>query len=278
MEYAIQQKINKLSKLYNYFEGKTAIKILSSMSEEEKQIVLSDPTVQQTILRIDDVDVLRTIFRKSPAFFQEVMFSNEKVQDILIAPKKSLKRKELFENYNKRDYVFSEDNLRQLEVFLHTIKSPKVYEQLVESKFFQRIVALCFEKQLKKSFFRGIDEVKLFYNIVNDDEIFKTRAPRRRNIIKIFNNVSDHILLPDDYDKIIDKPSDFIRSKRWISKEFEKVYIDKRTLSLFSTEMIEELLEFENVDDEFIKDFLKMILFQQLKRIIMTLIKYLHIY
>ena len=257
MEYAIQQKINKLSKLYNYFEGKTAIKILSSMSEEEKQIVLSDPTVQQTILRIDDVDVLRTIFRKSPAFFQEVMFSNEKVQDILIAPKKSLKRKELFENYNKRDYVFSEDNLRQLEVFLHTIKSPKVYEQLVESKFFQRIVALCFEKQLKKSFFRGIDEVKLFYNIVNDDEIFKTRAPRRRNIIKIFNNVSDHILLPDDYDKIIDKPSDFIRSKRWISKEFEKVYIDKRTLSLFSTEMIEELLEFENVDDEFIKDFLK---------------------
>lgn len=257
MEYAIQQKINKLSKIYNYFEGKTAIKILSSMSEEEKQIVLSDPAVQQTILRIDDVDVLRTIFRKSPAFFQEVMFSNEKVQDILIAPKKSLKKKELFENYNKRDYVFSEDNLRQLEVFLHTIKSPKVYEQLVESKFFQRIVALCFEKQLKKSFFRGIDEVKLFYNIVNDDEIFKTRAPRRRNIIKIFNNVSDHILLPDDYDKIIDKPRDFIRSKRWTSKEFEKVYIDKRTLSLFSTEMIEELLEFENVDDEFIKEFLK---------------------
>ena len=142
------------------------------------------------------------------------MFNNEKVQDILIAPKKTLKRKELFANYNKRDYAFSEDNIRQLEVFLHTIKSPKVYEQLVESKFFQRIIALCNDNQLKKSFFRGIDEVKLFNNIVSDDEIFKTRAPRRRNILTIFKNVSDHILLSDDYDKIIADPSDFIRSKR----------------------------------------------------------------
>lgn len=257
MEYAVEQKINKLSKMYNYFGNKKAIKILSSMSEEEKQIVLSDSTVQETILRIDDVDVLRTIFRKSPAFFQEVMFSNEKVQDILIAPKKSLKRKELFTNYNKKDYVFSNDDIRQLEVFLHTIKSPKVYEQLVESKFFQRIIALCYDKQLKKSFFRGLDEVKLFNNIVSDDEIFKTRFPRRRNILTIFNKVSDHILLSDDYDKIIDKPRDFIRRKRCNSSDFERVYIDKRTLSLFSTEMIEELLEFENVDDEFIKEFLK---------------------
>ncbi len=257
MEYAIQQKINKLSKIYNYFEGKTAIKILSSMSVEEKQIVLSDPTVQETILRIDDVDVLRTIFRKSPAFFQEIMFSNEEIQDILIAPKKSLKRKDLFINYNIKDYVFSSDNLRQLEVFLHTIKSPKIYEQLVESKFFQRIIALCTDKQLKKSFFNGIDEVKLFNNIIFDDEIFKTKTPRKRNILTIFNNVSDHILLSNDYDKIITNPKEFIRNKRYHSSDFEKVYIDKRTLSLFSTEMIEELLKFKNVDDNFIKEFLK---------------------
>ena len=194
MEYAIQQKIDKLSKMYNYFEGKKAIKIISSMTIEEAEIVLSNPKVQEIIFRIDDVDTLREIFRKSPAFFQEVMFSNEKTQDLLISPKKSLKRKELITNYNNRDFVFSEKEIRELEAFLHTIKSPKIYEQIVDSKFFQRIVPMFYEKQINKSFFRGMDVVKLFYNIINDDEIFNTRKSRRRNIIEVFNKVSNHIL------------------------------------------------------------------------------------
>ncbi len=194
MEYAIQQKTDKLSKMYNYFEGKKAIKIISSMTIEEAEIVLSNPKVQEIIFRIDDVDTLREIFRKSPAFFQEVMFSNEKTQDLLISPKKSLKRKELITNYNNRDFVFSEKEIRELEVFLHTIKSPKIYEQIVDSKFFQKIVPMFYEKQINKSFFRGMDVVKLFYNIINDDEIFNTRKPRRSNIIEVFNKVSNHIL------------------------------------------------------------------------------------
>lgn len=194
MEYAIQQKTDKLSKMYNYFEGKKAIKIISSMTIEEAEIVLSNPKVQEIIFRIDDVDTLREIFRKSPAFFQEVMFSNEKTQDLLISPKKSLKRKELITNYNNRDFVFSEKEIRELEVFLHTIKSPKIYEKIVDSKFFQRIVPMFYEKQINKSFFRGMDVVKLFYNIINDDEIFNTRKPRRSNIIEVFNKVSNHIL------------------------------------------------------------------------------------
>ncbi len=37
MEYAIQQKIDKLSNMYNYFEGKKAIKIISSMTIEEAE-------------------------------------------------------------------------------------------------------------------------------------------------------------------------------------------------------------------------------------------------
>lgn len=194
MEYAIQQKTDKLSKMYNYFEGKKAIKIISSMTIEEAEIVLSNPKVQEIIFRIDDVDTLREIFRKSPAFFQEVMFSNEKTQDLLISPKKSLKRKELITNYNNRDFVFSEKEIRELEVFLHTIKSPKIYEQIVDSKFFQKIVPMFYEKQINKSFFRVMDVVKLFYNIINDDEIFNTRKPRRSNIIEVFNKVSNHIL------------------------------------------------------------------------------------
>ena len=39
------------------------------MNEKEKQIVLSETSVQQTILKIDDVNVLREIFKRSPIFF-----------------------------------------------------------------------------------------------------------------------------------------------------------------------------------------------------------------
>ena len=185
------------------------------------------------------------------------MFDNEKVQDKLLSPIRSLDRKKLFENYNKKEYVFSKYDLKQLENFLHTIKSPKIYEQLIESKYFQRIIALCHENQLEKSFFRNIDEVKLFNNIINDAEIFETRLSRKRNIIKIFNNVSNHILLPDNYDKIISNTNEFIRNKKWNFREYEKVYIDQRTLSLLSHGMIGQLLEFENIDKESVKNFLK---------------------
>ena len=256
MEYIIQQKINELSKIYNYFESATAIKILSTMSEEEKQIVLSDPKVEDAILNIDDRDILRTIFGESPAFFQEIMFNNEKVQDILISPTKSLKRKELFQNYYK-DYSFSNEDIRQLEVFLHSIKSSKIYDQIIENKFFQRIIALCNNRQLTKSFFKDLDEVKLFYNIINDTEIFKTRKSRKKAILKIFNMASDHILLSDDYDQILDNPRDFLRNKRIFLSESPKIYIDKKTLSLFSTDIMEALLIFNNIDKEFIKNFLK---------------------
>lgn len=257
MEYALEQKIKKLSKMYNYFDKKIAIKLLSSMSEEEKTIALQDTKVQNTILKISDVDILRTIFKKSPAFFQEVMFENEFIQDTLISPTRTLNREDLIKNYNKKDYSFSPESLRELEVFLHTIKSDKVNEQLIDNKFFQRIIACCYADQLKRSFFRNIDEIKLFYNIINDEEIFKTRSYRRKNIITMFNNISDHVLLPNDYEKVIEKPTDFIIFKGWKLRELECIYIDEHTLSILSNEMLEELAEYDNIDINFLTNYLK---------------------
>lgn len=264
----LDKKISILSQTSNYYarsgmgnnrqkmRNGRAVKILPNITEEEAQIIFNIPEVQNAIFNIDNTEILRTIFRRVPTFFQELMFNNEKIQDSLLAPRQSLKRKELFESYKTTDIVFNEEELRQLENFLHTIKSPRMFEQVVDSKYFQRIVALCSDKQLKTSFFRGIDEIKLFYNIINDDEIFKTRISRRKNILTIFNNVSDHVLLSDDYDKIID-PGEFIRKKRCHSANYEKVIVDKRTLSLMTTDMIKELLEFKNADTKFIQDFLE---------------------
>ena len=256
-DYAINDAIEKLSKMYNYFDSKKAIKIIEKLTEEEARIVLTNSAVQETIFKITDVDKLRTIFRKSPAFFQEIMFANEEIQDRLISPKRGLTRQELITNYNKKDFVFNDKEIRELEVFLHTIKSKKLYDQLVESKFFQRIVPCFFEKQVSKTLFRGIDTVKLFHNIVNDDEIFKTRKPRRRNVLEIFNKVSDHVLLPSDYQSIIQDGPKFIQSKKWKCSDVKRIYIDDKTLSLLTTPMLEQLLEFENIDNEYITNYLR---------------------
>ena len=48
-DYALEQTIDKLSKLYNYFESKKAIKTIESLTEEEAQIVLNNKEVQETI-------------------------------------------------------------------------------------------------------------------------------------------------------------------------------------------------------------------------------------
>ena len=263
----LDKKIFILSRSYNYYaksnmgnnrekmrNGK-AIKILPSITEEAK-IIFNNPEVQSAIFGIENTEILRTIFRKVPAFFQEIMFNNEKIQDHLLAPRQSLTRKKLFEIYNTSTIFFNEKELRSLANFLHTIKSPKIYDQVIESKYFQRIVALCSEEELKPSFFRGMNTEKLFYNMIYDDEIYKTKVYRKKAIHEILNGVSNHILLADDYDKVVN-PVGLIKWKRWKSFEKEKVIVDKRTLSLMTSEMINELLEFENVDTNFIKEFLE---------------------
>lgn len=255
--YAIQQQINKFTKKYNYCDSRVALKLLAKMKEEDKVIILSDPLVQKTIMGIDDGEVLRAIFRNSPTFFQEIMFNDQHIQDILIAPDKFIKRKSLFQDYNSRNFRFADASIRELETFIHTIKSNQVKEQLIDNKVFQRIVVLCSEKQLRKSFFRTIDEVKLFYNIVNDEEIYNTKTSRKRNILTVFNNVSPHILLTDDYDKVISDINGFMRTKCWNSREYPRVFIDKRTLGLFKKDMLEGLLEFQNIDRELVESLLK---------------------
>ena len=73
----------------------------------------------------------------------------------------------------------------------------------------------------------------------------------------MFNKVSSHILLPDDYQSVISDGTQFIKTKRWKSSEFERVHIDDRTLSLLTTPMLEELLEFSNIDNEYITNCLR---------------------
>lgn len=254
MDFVLEEKIKKLSKECNYSDSKTALKIISSLTSKEAEIVLGDPSVIHTILHIKDVDLLKTIFRNSPVFFQEIMFSDIKVQNLLLTPRKYLTAERLEKEYNGRNFYFSDKEIRNLEVFLGTIKSPKVFDQLIENKFFQRILMCCNAKSVSQKMFRHIDEVKLFNNIISDSEIFDTKPSRKKNILELFNKISDHVLLSDDYSSFISDGIKLIQLSRWNSK---RVIIDQRTLSLLTTPMLAQLLEFPGIDLNFIKSFLK---------------------
>lgn len=254
MDFIIENQIQKLNKAYNYSDSKSALKILSSLTSDEAEIVLRDSSVIHTILHIQDVDVLKTIFRKSPSFFQEIMFLDLNVQNLLLTPRKYLTAERLEKEYNGRNFYFSDKEIRGLEVFFGTIKSPKVFDQLIENKFFQRILMCCNEKSVSQKMFKHIDEVKLFHNIISDSEIFDTKPSRKKNCLELFNKISDHVLLSDDYASFISSGVKLIQLTRWNSK---RVIIDQKTLSLLTTPMLAQLLECPGIDLDFIKSFLK---------------------
>lgn len=240
----------------SYSGSRDALKLLAKMNDDEKIMVLSNQEVQKVILSIENGEILKNIFRKSPAFFQEIMFSSEHIQDILISPDKLIDRNSFFANYNVWNYNFKDESIRKLEAFIHTIKSPLVKSQLIENKLFQRIVVLCSERQLKKSFFRTIDEVQLFYNIISDPDIYDTKIWRKKNIINVFNNVSDHILLPDDFNDVIPSFCEFVRYKSLVAQGFPRTILDDRTFKLFNKDMLESLLDISNLDHKPIENVL----------------------
>ena len=240
----------------NQTKSGIALKLLLELSEEELNVVLNNQNVINTIMSINDTAVLRAVFRKVPAFFQEKMFENERVQDCLISPRPLLDRKKLARIYNVENITFDYNEIRELENFLQTIKSPKIQEQIIENKFFQRIIALCSYKQIREPFFRGLDVVKLFHNITQDKDIYDTRKPRKRNIIRAFNDASNHILLPDDYYRVL-KQTDFMAGKKRRFQNCDKIIVDKKTLSIMTPNMIKKILEYDNIDMDLIVEFLK---------------------
>lgn len=277
MELTLEEKIEKLSDLSLYGNGSCSnenIKIISSLSFDEAQIILRSPSVIHTIFEIQSVDILRNIFRKTPSFFQEIMFSDIDIQNRLLIPRDGLTDSVLMKNFNRVEYFLTPKEIRKLEVFIHTIKSPKIFEQLIENKFFQRILTICNNTSIDRSFFENIDEVKLFYNIIHDPDIFNTKCHksiddtffgRKRNILNIFNKVSCHVLLSEDYQSFVISEICLLNLKGWTCAAGEKILVDKETLSLFNEQLLDRLLYYKNIDYDLIRDFFREKFYSKIK-------------
>ncbi len=252
--------INKLSKSFNYVGNNIAIDILNTLSDEKLNIVFNNENVKNTILKIKDFTTLRKIFKIAPAFFQEIMFENIDIQNLLIQPRTSLNAKQMLESYKKIDITFRAEELAKIENFLNSIKSDKVRRQIIENKFFQMILPFFYDKQLELNFFKNIDVVQLFKNITNDEFIFKnTRTYRKRNILRLFNKVSNHLLLVENYNQIINEDYySFLCRKKAFDRDGVQIIIDDDMFELIDIYTLNRFLDaFSNIDKEFIMNKLK---------------------
>lgn len=254
MEYLVQEKVNKLRKMYNYKSNK-ALDIIKTLHDDEYQIVLNDNLIQSVIFGIDNKKMLREIFKYSPTFFQEKMFSNERVQFMLLIPRSTLDYKEFISNYHKKDYVFSNDEIMGLEKFLKTIKSDNILKNFSNYKIVKMLIPLIYEKQITEDFLENVDKKELFYEIINDESLYNTRISRKKNIVNVFNKISNYILLPYDYDKLIEH--NFLSSKSWQFRNREDLIIEDGVLDIVDKEFLIQLLDITNLNTDLIKKRLK---------------------
>ena len=240
-----------------YRSGK-ATKIMYSLSPDEADILFHNEEVKKAIFNVTNPDVLRTIFKRVPDYLQEEMASNQKILNLLVSPRNSLSPKELKEQYPKNDLVFQPEEVKKIEDFIHSIKSDKVREELIKNKTFHRFIMLCFDKQLRPSFFYGLDVKELFFNIINESDIYKTRRFRKRNLLEIVNRASDHLLIPDDFYEL-DVRDGFIWHK-FNDESYgrkKEVIVDGRALSLLSHSSVNTILQSKCTDQQAVTNILK---------------------
>lgn len=250
----LDKKIFKLTKTYNYLKGDKVLTILSNLNEEDTEVVFNEEKVKKALLSINNTELLRKIFRNSSVHVQEKIFEIEELQEKLLIPHITLSYSAIKDNYNKKDFYFNNKEVREFETFLHTIKSEKIRNEIIDNKVFKILIPLFKEEQLRRTSFKNIDGVKLFYNIISDPELYSTTTKRKLNIIKIFNKTTNHILLPEDYKLILKDENKFISDIRYKRYNEEKIYVDDKTFTLLTTPMIKELFRYDNIDKEFIKE------------------------
>ena len=257
----MEKEILALSRNYNFVENnrvnRKAISILENLNEEEKEEVLKNAEVQKTILSIRKIELLREIFKLSPASFQEVMFDNQTIQNLLVCPRVSADLQKLKKEFNNPDKVFRNEEIKKLEDFIHSIKSDKIREQLVANKMFQTVVALCSPNQIERSFFQGIDTRRIFDNISSDPSFFFATKKsiwkfRKRQFLYTINKADNNLFLTNDYKNILKKDgvNEFIYKKIYSMKKGDKIIIDRDTFAILNEEMLDKLLDVEEYIDK----------------------------
>ena len=193
MEARLEELKGKLSKSYNY-EKKKLYLILKGMSEEEKELVLSDEEVLRQINRIENNDIFDMIFRMTPESIQEILWERGENQRRLLGITNID-----FNDARKlnSDLYFSKERLRRIQLFVKDIKSSKILEDLTGNRYFQIIIL--FSDKIPTSILESINISLLYDRTIQSGVYDLANHSHKRKWVNLVNAYIEKIILPEDF-------------------------------------------------------------------------------
>ena len=163
---------------------KKLINTLKKLTDEQINIIV-DSSVIDFISNLD-INTINSIFRNSSAVMQNKLWTNDRIQRILILG-----------TLNLNNFVCTEQTIRNLENLNKVIKSQAIKKQMYSNKYFISIVMN--GNKIENRFFHSYDLKKVFDGIVQSEEFNLLPTDRQLRVIEKLNGYTREALLPDDF-------------------------------------------------------------------------------
>ena len=168
------------------YKTKKLINTLKKLTDEQIDIMV-DSSVIEFISDLD-VNTINSIFRNANANMQNKLWTNDKIQRILILG-----------TTNLDSFISTEQTIRNLENLNKVIKSQAIKDQIYCNKYFISIVMN--GNKIENRFFNSYDLRKVFDGIVQSEEFNSLKADKQLRVIEKLNGYTKEILLPPDFRK-----------------------------------------------------------------------------
>ena len=168
------------------YKTKKLINTLKKLTDEQIDIIV-DSSVIEFISNLND-NTINSIFRNSNAIMQDKLWSNDKIQRILVLG-----------TLNLNNFVCNEQAIRNIENLNKVIKSQAIKEQIYSNKYFIYIIMNI--KKIENRFFNLYDLKKIFDGMVQSEEFNSLTSDGQLRKIKKLNAYTNEVLLPTDFRK-----------------------------------------------------------------------------
>ena len=166
------------------YKTKKLINTLRKLTAEQINAMV-DSSVIDFISNLD-INTINSIFRNSSANMQNKLWTNDKIQRILI-----------LETLNLNNFVCTEQTIRNLEILNKVIKSQAIKKQIYSNKYFISIVMN--GNKIENRLFHSYDLKKVFDGIIQSEEFNSLPNDRQLRVIEKLNGYTREALLPTDF-------------------------------------------------------------------------------
>ena len=168
------------------YKSKKLINTLKKLTDEQIDILV-DSSVIEFISSLGN-NSINSIFRNSSVTMQNKLWTNDKIQRILILGTLNLNKS-----------VCTEHTIRNLQNLNKVTKSQSIKEQLYNNKYF--IYVVINSSKIENRFFNIYDLRKTFDGIMKSDEFNLLPSDKQLKIVERLNAYTKDILLPNDFRK-----------------------------------------------------------------------------